>query len=223
MSRRWFISDLHFGHKNILKYQEDTRQFHNVADMDTYMINTWNKHVAPKDVVYVVGDFAFYRNVENIRDILGKLKGRKILIRGNHDEATTAELIHAGFEDVRDEHVLGLSCGEQVLLKHYPYDKGAAWLLYMKLFGKLAGFRWYYLSYPVNKGHWLIHGHIHAAPKVKGKQINVNVDSWDFKPVSEAEICRIIIAHKQRKIKYKINRFIKKVVGNVYSRYVHKT
>jgi calcineurin-like phosphoesterase family protein len=37
---------------------------------------------------------------------------------------------------------------------------------------------------PVNEGKWLIHGHVHGSWKVKGKQINVGVDVWQYAPVA---------------------------------------
>ena len=55
MSKLFFTSDHHFGHKNILKFSN--RPFTNVQEMDEIMIQKWNEKVQPEDEVYHLGDF----------------------------------------------------------------------------------------------------------------------------------------------------------------------
>ena len=87
MSRIFYTADLHFGHKNIIEYEN--RPFIDLGDMESQLIIKWNTKVRPCDTVYILGDFAFqganlsYRNIE---DILARLNGTKILIAGNHDK-----------------------------------------------------------------------------------------------------------------------------------------
>lgn len=78
----WFISDTHFGHKNILEYEKEARPFDTIEEMNEKIIANWNKTVSPKDLIYHLGDFAF--GSDNIA-IAGRLNGRKKLILGNHD------------------------------------------------------------------------------------------------------------------------------------------
>lgn len=47
----FFTSDLHFGHKNIIQY--DQRPFSSVDEMDAALIERWNRKVSPEDLVYV--------------------------------------------------------------------------------------------------------------------------------------------------------------------------
>ena len=82
----FYISDLHLGHKNILKY--DNRPWKTIEDMTIGVINNWNKVVSQKDDVYILGDFAFqnsYMTPFLITDVLSRLNGKKYLILGNHD------------------------------------------------------------------------------------------------------------------------------------------
>lgn len=79
---RWFISDTHFGHANVIEYSK--RPFVNVAQMDDIMIGKWNNCVRPEDEVFMLGDFGL-SSVHHLTDILQSLNGSKILIKGNHD------------------------------------------------------------------------------------------------------------------------------------------
>jgi len=89
----WLISDTHFYHENIIKYCG--RPFKSAAEMNSAMIGNWNRVVSDDDIVYHLGDFTMapyeegvpykdrYEKVAN--SLLDILKGKKYLIRGNHD------------------------------------------------------------------------------------------------------------------------------------------
>ena len=76
----YFISDLHFGHENIIKYCN--RPFDSTAEMDEELIKKWNEKVKPEDTVYVLGDIALSKFKV---DLIVRLNGKKHLIIGNHD------------------------------------------------------------------------------------------------------------------------------------------
>ena len=59
----FYISDTHFGHKNILKY--DNRPYFTVAEMDADLIKRWNNAVKPTDTVYHLGDFSWLASRRN--------------------------------------------------------------------------------------------------------------------------------------------------------------
>ena len=80
---RYYISDLHFFHKNIIKYM-DHRDFENIEEMHDYMIKQWNNKVKVNDDVIVLGDLSLGKGKET-NDILKKLHGNIYLIKGNHD------------------------------------------------------------------------------------------------------------------------------------------
>ena len=54
---RYFISDTHFNHKNVIKY--DKRPFDSLEEMEWEIIKRWNNTVSNKDIVYHLGDFGF--------------------------------------------------------------------------------------------------------------------------------------------------------------------
>ena len=84
----YYTSDLHFGHKNIIKYEN--RPFMNIEEMEYVFIRNWNNKVKSNDDhIYIIGDFAFKGSnlsVDKINNIVEKLKGKKHLIIGNHDQ-----------------------------------------------------------------------------------------------------------------------------------------
>lgn len=112
----FFISDLHFGHENIIKF--DIRPFNNVENMNNIMINNWNKVVTNTDTVYILGDMFCSINSANAIEILVQLKGYKVLIMGNHDKIFNKEFANH-FIEISDYKEI--QCKEKhVVLCHYP-------------------------------------------------------------------------------------------------------
>jgi calcineurin-like phosphoesterase family protein len=65
MQNIFMISDMHFGHKNIMLYE--VRPFKSVEDMDNSIIQNWNKVVGKNDKVFVLGDVSFYNKEKRPR------------------------------------------------------------------------------------------------------------------------------------------------------------
>jgi Predicted phosphoesterase or phosphohydrolase len=80
----WITADQHFNHGNIIKFAN--RPFSDVSHMNMHMIDAWNSVMKKGDKVFVLGDFGFGGS-DFISDTLGKLRGNKILIMGNHDRS----------------------------------------------------------------------------------------------------------------------------------------
>lgn len=110
----YYISDTHFGHKNIIGY--DNRPFFTVKEMDEKIMNNWNGGVSDNDIVYILGDFSWYPEFQT-SEILSKLNGHKVLILGNHDKmshkmAKNFDKI-CDYLEIEDEK-------ERVIMSHYP-------------------------------------------------------------------------------------------------------
>jgi len=88
MSKVYFTSDWHFGHKAILKY----RDFESIEQHDQTFIDNFNKVVNKRDTVFFMGDIAFTE--EGLKK-LNELKycHKKILYLGNHDTLKTEEYL----------------------------------------------------------------------------------------------------------------------------------
>lgn len=114
MNNPWFVSDLHIGHTNIIRYCN--RPFESVEEMDQAIVNNWNRFVIETDVVYCLGDMAFH-NYER----LGELKGIKKLIPGNHDHEREKK-IFPYFDEILDE-LSYVKVGDlKLVLCHYPLE-----------------------------------------------------------------------------------------------------
>ena len=79
----YFISDTHFGHVNVLKF--DKRPFKNIDEMNNTIINNWNNKVNDDDHIWILGDFC-YRSANPPEYYLSQLRGHKHLLIGNHDK-----------------------------------------------------------------------------------------------------------------------------------------
>lgn len=114
----YFISDLHFGHKNILSF--DNRPFVNVEKHDNYIIEQWNKTVGLDDDVYILGDISWYGSAKTV-EIFKQLNGYKHLIKGNHDSKILKNReLQSLFVEICDYKELSLEDGRGVVLCHYP-------------------------------------------------------------------------------------------------------
>lgn len=113
--KRWVIADTHFGHTNVIKYEN--RPFKDAQDMDEKLIANWNNTVAKEDIVYMLGDFTLSRNKEYIKSLLQRLNGKIVLVMGNHDSLKPAQYTELGFHAAIRKPIL---VEPNVVLMHEP-------------------------------------------------------------------------------------------------------
>lgn len=112
----FYISDTHFGHANILRFDE--RPFSSVEEMEEELVRRWNGVVQKGDTVYILGDFCWLKEPEWVR-ILRQLNGNKELIVGNHDLTKMSPVLRGLFRDVKEYKEIKDN-GRKVVLCHYP-------------------------------------------------------------------------------------------------------
>ena len=115
MSKIFYISDLHFGHFNCIRF--DNRPFNDVDEMDKALIENWNSVVSDEDIVYVLGDM-FWHKLDKSLEILEQLNGKKRLIKGNHDRCHDSRF-RKHFEKISDYEEID-DGDRKVVLCHYP-------------------------------------------------------------------------------------------------------
>ena len=96
----FYTSDLHLCSKaNMIKY--DSRPFSTLKGMQDTMIENWNNTITNGDTVYILGDIDKRGYKEEVVNILGRLKGHLIAIKGNHDSFDDYRLRRI-FSDIKD-------------------------------------------------------------------------------------------------------------------------
>ena len=178
-SKTYFISDTHFNHKNIIKYCN--RPFKDIEEMNRVLIENWNNTVTDFDTVFHLGDVAL-TSESDMKELIQKLKGKKFLIRGNHDKKSKEFFRKVGFGFI-PENPLKLN-KEKLILSHKPLK-----------------------DTEIPKGYVNVHGHIHnnSLHKINPEtnemeypedlyseklHINVSVDVIGFKPISLKELLK---------------------------------
>lgn len=163
MAETFFISDTHFGHDRIINLSK--RPFANVEEMNEALIANWNAVVAPKDVVWHLGDVGMGSD-EAASTFLKRLNGKIHLIEGNHDNKTVRDCADC-FASIDLMKMISVE-GQKILLCHYPmreWDK--AW-----------------------RGAWHLFGHVHGRldNEPYSKSMDVGVDSNAYKPLSFEQV-----------------------------------
>ena len=159
MSDIWIVSDTHFGHNNILKFKDKDSNpirpgFSSTEEMDEHMIECWNNVVKDGDIVYHLGDVFF----DNGHTVLSRLKGRKRLLLGNHDNGKSKHL-----QDNFQKVLLWRMFPEfGLLLTHVPVHPDS-------------------LGVKAQKN---VHGHLHQNLIADDRYINVSVECINYTPVN---------------------------------------
>ena len=167
--KTFFISDTHFSHKNIIKYEE--RPFSSVDAMDEAMILNWNNKVSNNDRVFIIGDFIF-GDEERALEILDRLNGQKFMIKGNHDSFLKSKAVRAKFGWIKDYAEIKID-GKSICMFHYPIHRwNKAHHGSIHLFGHVHSN--YRSNHPMDKPH--------------ENSYNVGVDVNNFEPCTLEEI-----------------------------------
>lgn len=172
-----FTSDLHFGHRNVLRFCK--RPWDNEKDMYDGIIENWNNTVGDNDIVFILGDVFWFNDSRTIKKTLDKLKGKDIyIIPGNHDDfrsyhRVTDTRIHLCEDVVVCWITQDGQKKKEVWMSHYPM-----------------------MTWPHREnGAYQFFGHIHSKFGERNDEVDQNLplhynqadvgcDYWNYKPVS---------------------------------------
>ena len=184
----FLTSDLHIGHKNVLRFCH--RPFLDEKDMTKDLVANWNSVVGENDIVFDLGDMFWWNSRHEVKKVVTKLNGTIFKIQGNHDPdcehlfslCPPEKVIQCG--DIAIVWVTGLYEGQthpfEFIVSHFPLATWPHW----------------------GKGVPSFFGHIHSGPlcdnmvDIPGKdlflkqhQYDVGVDNNNYTPISLEEAC----------------------------------
>ena len=108
----WLTTDTHFGHANMVKL------CHRPEDFEKRIIDNWCQVVRPEDIVIHLGDVTWHVK-DYLDNVVAKLPGKKILVRGNHDEKSLMYYMKHGFDLAVDSLSMKYR-GLDILFTHEP-------------------------------------------------------------------------------------------------------
>lgn len=144
-----FVSDLHLGDERIVVGFR--RQFSTPREHDEYIIDRLVEDSHKNDVLFILGDCC--TNEESV-ELLRPVRGKKILLKGNHDITDTMLLLSVFHE------VHGLHRYKNFWLSHCPIHPD-------ELFKKIN-----------------IHGHVHTKTIQDHRYVNVCLENINYKPIT---------------------------------------
>lgn len=129
--------------------------------MNDTIINNLNKLIKSTDTLYFLGDFAFGDKTQ-IPTLRNRIRCKNIIvIRGNHDDILARNYKDC-FTDVVDYLEIKYK-KKRFCLFHYP----------------IGSWR------DMDRGAYCLFGHCHNNYTLShGRQMDVGVDSWNFKPIN---------------------------------------
>lgn len=160
-AQTWFTGDTHFWHGGIIR--SCARPYASPEEMTHALVANWNARVRPGDWVFHLGDFAVRCGRERAQKTLDRLNGRKILIRGNHDENRFCKL--DGWDAVHDLLETTVE-GQRLVLCHYALRVWPS----------------------QHRDTWMLYGHSHGRLPGTARSLDVGVDCWAYFPVTLDEI-----------------------------------
>ena len=185
LSKIYFTSDLHFGHENVIRF--DNRPFETVDEMDAELVRRWNAKVDRGDLVYVLGDMIWKTKNDDALNIIKSLNGQINLIKGNHDRFLSNAKAKNALAAVKDYDDICVTLEDgatrRCVLSHY--------------------------FIPMYNGHRYqgihLHGHSHFTDEadfeidlaeqlnnqgIRNEIYNVGCMYWNYEPVTLDEILR---------------------------------
>jgi len=161
----YFISDTHFGHKNVIKF--NNRPFDDIQQHDNMLVDYWNS-VVPKDgIVFHQGDFALKLRSNKLKWILESLNGKIYLCLGNHErDIIKRKWSKDYFIDIQNRYEIeiynGLKIENIIIADHFPL----------------------YSWWRKEMGSIHTYGHMHSHLSGIVNSYNVGVDFNNYKPIS---------------------------------------
>lgn len=160
---KYFFADPHFGDSDIIRYEN--RPFKNPDEMNRVIVENWNSVISEDDEVFLLGDVVGLNPmpIVELQKVLSQLRGKIIILLGNHDIGIANYLIEWGYK-----------------VYEYPILLDDFWILSHEP------------QYIQNGGVYAnIFGHVHNNPMYKtvsSRSYCVSAERINYTPISFEEI-----------------------------------
>ena len=114
---RYFISDLHMDHKNVINFERT--QFTTIEEYNKCIVNFFNqlvKKLKPSDEVWNLGDFGS-PDYLYLSDMIRNIGAKSIFLYGNHDEQANLSLFQQHFDEV---YLYPVYLSQKLVVSHFP-------------------------------------------------------------------------------------------------------
>lgn len=180
----WFTVDTHFGHENVIRYNQ--RPFSSVSEMDEALIENWNEAVQPDDTIYHLGDFTL-KGKSQAEDYFHHLNGRIQVVPGGHDHRWNQK--HDYYS--KSGHPVVILPPLQTIKVSLPVSDQQQ-LIVLCHYSMRVWDRSHY-------GSWHLYGHSHGNLPPIANSLDVGVDCWEYRPASLAAVQKEINPQPFRK------------------------
>lgn len=157
---RYFLSDLHLNHKNVINFERT--QFNTIEEHDAY-IEKVIKELAKKikkrsseDEVWILGDFGSL-NYLYLIDWLKEAGAKTYFVYGNHDKESDIEIFKRHFDKV---YLYPVYLSQKLVVSHCPV---AVW----------------------PEGQINVHGHLHGSKLSDPNHVCVSIHVINYQPISD--------------------------------------
>jgi calcineurin-like phosphoesterase family protein len=197
---RWFTSDWHLGHTNIIKYCD--RPFRSTRSMDDFLISQANGLLTPDDELWILGDIAFGA-IEETLTRYQELIPQLVIVTGNHDRPhpsfnskndkdewlQTYKSLTGAKQIINGNTIITLTDETRAHVSHFPRTPEDHTPSRIDRFGPYR---------PPMDGLPVIHGHTHGLWQQHHDHIDVGVDAWGGQLVPEDTLARLLREKKDR-------------------------
>lgn len=150
----YFTSDLHFLHKNIIKFNRP--YYSDVASMNEAIVETINARVTPEDTLYILGDVAL-GSIVAATSYLERINCQIKIVPGNHDSSRGLRNYNylPNVEVLPQLHEINIG-DNSIVMCHFPM---VVWNC-------------------SHHGSWHLFGHTHGSYAGLGKSLDVGWDNY---------------------------------------------
>lgn len=161
----YHISDLHLGHRNIIKWRGN---FETLDEHDNFVTDAILGTVCKRDKLFIHGDLCFDRNKLDLVQKIVDSVDSCVLILGNHDNERNKAPTIFDYIDIFGKRI------------HSMLEYKGCWLTHAPLHPSEL------------RGKYNIHGHSHSVNIEDERYYNVSIENVNYLPIEHTKLKEIL-------------------------------